>query len=204
MPAARKQPSPLSLVSPLGTSPTPAHSVHKSTRRPPRLEAALRTAARPAAAPLADRAPPLSRSSSRPARARPRLRLGAARAPMSFNFEWPQFSDDFYADAREMLAQVSPVFPSLISSRRVRHGAGAGTPEAAVGTIQHGLRSSTACPELLMLTPTLPLLLVPPSASSRAGAQQGPEAADHRRPHRGQGAQHGHHCPSRPPPLPHA
>ncbi|KPV72411.1 uncharacterized protein RHOBADRAFT_55878 [Rhodotorula graminis WP1] len=25
---------------------------------------------------------------------------------MSFNFEWPQFSDDFYADAREMLAQA--------------------------------------------------------------------------------------------------
>lgn len=31
---------------------------------------------------------------------------------MSFNFEWPQFSDDFYADAREMLAQVRPVFLS--------------------------------------------------------------------------------------------
>ena len=25
---------------------------------------------------------------------------------MSFNFEWPQFSEAFYDDAREMLAQV--------------------------------------------------------------------------------------------------
>lgn len=26
---------------------------------------------------------------------------------MSFTFEWPTFSDDFYTSAREMLAQVS-------------------------------------------------------------------------------------------------
>lgn len=28
---------------------------------------------------------------------------------MSFNFEWPEFSESFYEDAREMLAQVSPL-----------------------------------------------------------------------------------------------
>lgn len=28
---------------------------------------------------------------------------------MSFNFEWPTFSEAFYADAREMLAQVRGV-----------------------------------------------------------------------------------------------
>ena len=31
---------------------------------------------------------------------------------MSFNFEWPTFSDDFYADAKEMLAAVSR--PNLV------------------------------------------------------------------------------------------
>ena len=28
---------------------------------------------------------------------------------MSFNFEWPTFSEGFHADAREMLAQVTNI-----------------------------------------------------------------------------------------------
>jgi hypothetical protein len=34
-------------------------------------------------------------------------RLCQSNEPMSFNFEWPSFSEAFYTDAREMLAQVS-------------------------------------------------------------------------------------------------
>lgn len=52
----------------------------------------------------------------RPLRSSPRPEGERARLPaMSFAFEWPEFSESFYADAREMLAQVS--FRSLVFER---------------------------------------------------------------------------------------
>ena len=94
---------------------------------------------------------------------------------MSVNFEWPSFSEAFYTDAREMLAQVSS--PFLVAPVQFRLNLPRSRPTVFQSSVTTRAYSQT----------------VPDHSHHTPGAEQRPETPHHRRQNRSTRTQHGNY-----------
>lgn len=89
-------------------------SLHLKLRLPPRHPSRAPSQTRPTTCATSVHRLQLKRNSFQDFEGKSATEVGKS---MSFNFEWPEFSEAFYQDAREMLAQVRIPLVSLDSDQ---------------------------------------------------------------------------------------